>query len=136
MKLEIDHIAIAVENLESAVDRWLTLTGAILVRREYVAAQDTEVAFLSLGGSRIELIAPASQGSVVSRFLEKRGPGLHHLALKASDGQEVLNCMADRGARLIDEQLRPGAEESLVGFVHPTAFGGVLVEIVEHPNHS
>lgn len=129
----LDHIALAVPDIDEAIGVWSKLTGAELLHREFVEAQNTHVAFLGLGGFRLELIAPGSPESTVAKFLEKRGPGLHHIALKAPDGQQLLNDFSSRGARLINETLRPGAEGTMVGFVHPAALGGVLVEVVEHP---
>ncbi|MBK6766968.1 MAG: VOC family protein [bacterium] len=129
----LDHIALAVPDIDEAIRVWSTLTGAALLHREFVEAQNTHVAFLDLGGFRLELIAPGSPESTVAKFLEKRGPGLHHIALKSPDGQQQLTDFASRGARLINDKLRPGAENTMVGFVHPGALGGVLVEVVEHP---
>ncbi|MCB9357219.1 MAG: methylmalonyl-CoA epimerase [Calditrichaeota bacterium] len=130
---QLDHIALAVPDLDKAIDNWKELTGAMLSHREFVESQNTHVAFLSLAGFRIELIAPGGPESTVAKYLEKRGPGLHHIALKCADGQSALNELAEKGARLINETLRPGAEQTMVGFVHPASLGGVLVEIVEHP---
>ncbi len=129
----LDHIAIAVGNIDDAIDLWVKLTGAEVLYREFVEAQNAHVAFLGLCGLRLELVAPANSDSLLNKFLEKRGPGLHHIALRASDGQELLNDFSARGAELIDCHLRPGAEQTKVGFVHPKSFGGVLVEVVEHP---
>ncbi|MCL4304504.1 VOC family protein [bacterium] len=128
----LDHIAIAVSNIDDAIDLWVRLTGAEVLHREFVEAQNAHVAFLGLCGLRLELIAPGDSDSLIVKFLEKRGPGLHHIAFRASDGQKLLSDFAARGAELIDRHLRPGAEETMVGFVHPKSFGGVLVEVVEH----
>lgn len=131
----LDHIAVAVPSIDEAIRVWQNLTGAVLVHREHVAAQNTHVAFLQIGDFRIELIAPDSPESTVGKFLDKRGPGLHHIALKSDDGQNLLDEFTAHGARLINTSLRPGAEETMVGFVHPASLGGVLVEVVEHPKH-
>lgn len=129
----LDHIAIAVPDIDEAIATWSTLTGAELLHREFVESQNTHVAFLGLGGFRLELIAPGGPDTAVAKFLDKRGPGLHHIALKSVDGQAMLDDFAERGARLINDHLRPGAENTMVGFVHPASLGGVLVEVVEHP---
>jgi methylmalonyl-CoA/ethylmalonyl-CoA epimerase len=134
MSETLDHIAVAVPDLDQAIEQWRKLCGAVLLHREFVEAQRTHVAFLGIGNFRLELIAPDGPDTTVAKFLEKRGPGLHHIALKTEDGQALLNDYAQRGAKLINDTLRPGAEQTLVGFVHPSAFGGVLVEIVEHPH--
>lgn len=128
----LDHIAIAVQDLDIAIEDWCRLTGALLTQREHVAEQNTFVAFLQLGNFRIELIAPSKPDSAVAKFLEKRGQGLHHIALKSDDGQATLNMFADMGAKMINTSLRPGAENTNVGFVHPSALTGVLIEVVEH----
>ncbi len=129
----LDHIAVAVTDIDKAIDEWNRVTGATLTHREHVVEQSAHVAFLRLGDFRIELIAPDKPESAVGKFLEKRGPGIHHIALRTPDGQLLLNEFAENGARLINTTLRPGAENTLVGFVHPSALSGVLVEVVEHP---
>ncbi len=129
----LDHIAVAVPDLDNAIEEWSRITGATLTHREHVVAQNTHVAFLKLGNFRVELVAPDSADSAIGKFLEKRGPGLHHIALKTPNGQVLLDEFADKGARLINTSLRPGAENSMVGFVHPSTLGGVMVEVVEHP---
>lgn len=129
----LDHIAVAVPDIDKAIEEWGRLTGAILTHREHVKEQSTFVAFMKLGDVRIELISPDKPDSAVGKFLEKRGPGLHHIGLNTPDGQLLLNEFADNGAQLINTTLRPGAENTMVGFVHPASLGGVLVEVVEHP---
>jgi len=131
----LDHIAVAVPDMEQAIANWQKLTGAAVTHREYVATQHTHVTFLQIGDFRIELLAGDGPDSNVAKFIEKRGPGLHHIAIRSEDGQKSLSELAQAGARLINESLRPGAERTLVGFAHPSSFGGVLVEIVEHPKH-
>lgn len=130
----LDHIAIAVPDLDKAIEEWSRITGATLTHREHIVEQSTFVAFLRIADFRIELIAPDKPDSALGKFLEKRGPGLHHIALKTLNGQVLLNELADKGARLINTSLRPGAEKTMVGFVHPATLDGVLVEVVEHPN--
>ncbi len=129
----LDHIAIAVPDIDEAIDVWKKLTGAELLHREFVETQNTHVAFLGIGDFRIELIAPGGPDSAVAKFLDKRGPGLHHIAVKSLNGQGLLDDFADRGRALINDHLRPGAENTMVGFVHPASLGGVLLEVVEHP---
>ncbi len=131
----LDHIAVAVPDLDKAIELWSRLTGARVTHREHIVEQSTYVAFLAIGDFRIELIAPDKQESAVGKFLDKRGPGLHHIAIKTEDGQLLLNEFAEKGAKLINTTLRSGAESTKVGFVHPTALTGVLIEVVEHPEH-
>lgn len=128
----LDHIAIAVLDLDIAIDEWTRMTGAVLTHREHIIEQGANVAFLLLGNLRLELIAADKPDSALSRFIQKRGPGLHHIALKTSDGQLVLDDFCSKGARVIDSHLRQGAENSMVGFVHPGALGGVLIEVVQN----
>jgi methylmalonyl-CoA/ethylmalonyl-CoA epimerase len=94
------------------------------------------VCMLPLGDSRIELLEPMSDDSPISKFLEKRGPGIHHIAVEVDDISAVLAELKDKGAKLIDEQPRAGAGGCLVAFIHPSSTGGVLLELVQHPNRS
>lgn len=132
----LDHIAVAVTDLDEAIANWQKKTGAQVTHREHVAAQGVYVAFLQLADFRIELIAPDSDQSGVAKYLEKRGPGLHHIAFKTENGQLLLDELASKETKLINTTLRPGAEQTMVGFAHPSSFNGVLVEVVEHSNTS
>jgi methylmalonyl-CoA epimerase len=132
----LDHIAIAVPDIEVAIANWQMRTGAQVTHREHVAAQGVYVAFLQLADFRIELIAPDGESSSVAKFIEKRGAGLHHIALKTENGQLLLDELANKETKLINTTLRPGAEHTMVGFAHPSSFNGVLVEIVEHPHNA
>ena len=126
----IHHVGIAVDDLEAAIARWTSLFGATLEHRERVEDQGVEAASLSVGGSRIELLAPLGDETPVGRFLAKRGPGMHHVAFEtASVAAELARLRAD-GVELIDETPRRGMFGLQVGFVHPEATGGVLAEFV------
>jgi methylmalonyl-CoA/ethylmalonyl-CoA epimerase len=126
----IHHLGIAVDDLEAAISRWTALFGATLERRERVEDQGVEAASLSVGGSRIELLAPLGDETPVGRFLAKRGPGMHHVAFETDDvAAELVRLRAD-GVELIDETPRRGMFGLQVGFVHPEATGGVLAEFV------
>jgi methylmalonyl-CoA/ethylmalonyl-CoA epimerase len=97
--------------------------------REHVASNKVEVGFIPVGESRIELVQPAGPDSPVAKFIEKRGPGVHHLTLRVDDIRETLGRLKARGVRLIDEAPREGAGGALIAFVHPASTHGVLVEL-------
>jgi methylmalonyl-CoA/ethylmalonyl-CoA epimerase len=125
----IDHVALAVPDISRAA---LQL-GALGLRAEppeLVAPQQTLVAFVPVGETSLELIAPAGNASL-QRFLERRGPGLHHVCLEVGDLAATLDELKARGVRLIDEAPRPGARGHLTAFVHPSATGGLLVELCQ-----
>ncbi len=126
----IHHLGIAVDDLEAAISRWTALFGATLERRERVEDQGVEAASLSVGGSRIELLAPLGDETPVGRFLAKRGPGMHHVAFETDDVAAELARLRADGVELIDETPRRGMFGLQVGFVHPEATGGVLAEFV------
>ena len=126
----IHHLGIAVDDLEIAISRWTALFGATLERRERVEDQGVEAASLSIGGSRIELLAPLGDETPVGRFLAKRGPGMHHVAFETDDVAAELARLRADGVELIDETPRRGMFGLQVGFVHPEATGGVLAEFV------
>ncbi|MEJ2184761.1 MAG: methylmalonyl-CoA epimerase [Gemmatimonadota bacterium] len=130
--LPIDHIAIAVSSIRDALPEFQQLTGAAGSEIETVAGQGVAVAFLDTGAVALELIEPLSSGSGVARFLERRGPGLHHVAFRTADLDAELERLRQAGVRLIDERPRAGARGHRVAFLHPSSFGGVLVELVQH----
>jgi methylmalonyl-CoA/ethylmalonyl-CoA epimerase len=127
---KIDHVAICVADLDEAVARWQGALGLHSASREVVASQATEAALLPVGETSVELISPRGNASL-ERFLEKRGPGLHHVAVEVEGIDEALASLKTLGVPLIDEVARPGARGHKVAFVHPRATGGVLVELVE-----
>lgn len=126
---EIAHIAIAVNSLEEALPFYRDTLGLTLQTIEEVPSQKVRVAVLKVGASHFELLEPTSPDSPISKFLETRGPGLHHVALTTTDLAERLQGLQARGVRLIDNAPRPGAEGKEVAFVHPKASGGVLLEL-------
>jgi methylmalonyl-CoA/ethylmalonyl-CoA epimerase len=131
----IDHLAIAVQDLDECVKYWTTHMNAVVVHRETVAEQRVNVVMLKVGELKIELLQPSSEDSPVAKFMAARGVGIHHVALRADSTESELSRLKAGGARLIDEHARNGAEGTKVGFVHPKTLGGVLVELVEHPAH-
>jgi len=131
--MKLDHVGIAVPRLDEAIERWRPLVGAPSAPAEEVPSNRVRVAFVSVGETHVELLEPLDAASPVARFLETRGPGVHHLAFSVPSVDRALAEVRDRGGRLVDEHGRPGARGRRVGFAHPSAFGGVLVEFVEGP---
>jgi methylmalonyl-CoA/ethylmalonyl-CoA epimerase len=129
----IDHVAIAVADRDASTKELGELFGLAVGAREHVAGQKTDVAFLQAGGSdaaSLELCAPAGQGdNSLARFLDKRGPGLHHVCFEVDDLPAALASLKAAGVRLIDETPRQGARGHQVAFLHPAATGGVLFEL-------
>lgn len=127
----IDHVGLAVEDLDAALALYQERLGLPAVHRETVEEQGVEAALLDIGEAHIELLSPLGSETAVGRFLTKRGPGLHHVAYRVEDIEQVLAELAASGMRLIDERPRTGIRNSRVAFVHPSATGGVLTEIVQ-----
>jgi methylmalonyl-CoA epimerase len=127
----IDHVAIAVQDLDDAIDRFERYYQTRSVSREIVEDQDVEEAMIPVGGSRVQLIRPLSEDGPVARFLDKRGEGLHHIAFAVPDVELALEHLRSSGARLVDHVPRIGGGGNRIAFVHPTSFGGTLVELVE-----
>jgi methylmalonyl-CoA epimerase len=130
--MKIDHIGIATERLEDAAAVWQDALGLQLDSTEEVSTQGVRVAMFSLGESHIELLEPLTSNSPVGKFLEKRGPGIHHIAVQVDDIRQALASLKAKGLRLIDEVPRVGAGNCLVAFIHPAAANGVLLELVQH----
>ena len=130
--MKIEHIGIATRSIEEALGFWRDALGLEVRHTETVEEQGVRVAMLPVGEPRIELLEPTDDESPVAKFLEKRGPGIHHVAVRVSDIRASLAQLKSAGARLIDEEPRLGAGGCLVAFVHPSASGGVLLELVEH----
>ena len=127
----IDHVGVAVENLDAAVALYRDSLQMPLVHRETITDQGVEAALLDVGDGHIELLQPLRPDTVVGKFLARRGPGLHHVAYRVDDVDQTLSALAKAGMRLIDEHARVGIRGSRVAFVHPASTGGVLTEIVE-----
>src|ERR1041384_4852880 len=130
--MRIEAMGIATANLVEALKFWRDALGLEVVHTEEVAEQGVRVAMLPLGEPRVELLEPTHAESPVAKFLEKRGAGIHHVAVRVADIRAALARLKSQGARLIDEEPRVGAEGCLVAFVHPAASGGGLPELVEH----
>lgn len=130
-QLPLDHVAIAVPSIARALPTYELLTGGAASEIEAVPSQGVFVAFVGQGTGRIELIEPSSPESPVGRFLQRRGPGLHHLAYRVDDLENTLRQLDGAGVRLIDKAPRPGAHGRLVAFLHPESTGGILIELVQ-----
>jgi methylmalonyl-CoA/ethylmalonyl-CoA epimerase len=131
--IQIDHLGIAVRSIEAARGFYEAL-GLSIAHEETVAHEQVRTAMIPIEGSRIELLEPTSEDSPVGRFLNKRGEGLHHVALHVDDIAATLQALKARGARLISEEIQVGAGGHLYFFVHPSSAGGVLLEICQDPN--
>ena len=132
--IALDHIGIAVIDLEEEIKRFKSDFNADLVAREVVADQKTSLAFLKLPNTKIELLSPIDSDGPITKFLNKRGPGLHHLCYQVSDIHQALSDLALAGYRLIDQTPRKGALASLIAFIHPASCAGVLTEICQLPS--
>jgi methylmalonyl-CoA/ethylmalonyl-CoA epimerase len=131
MFAQIDHVGVAVEDLDQAIALHEQAYGLDMVHREVVEEQGVEAVLLDVGESHVELLRPLQPDSAVGRFLASRGPGLHHVAYRVDDIESALDALRDRGLQLIDETPRVGIRDSRVAFVHPRSTGGVLTEIVQ-----
>ena len=130
--MKIEHIGIATREIEKALSFWRDALGLEVVHTEIVEEQKVRVAMLPVGEPRIELLEPTSDDSPVAKFIEKRGAGIHHIAVRVDDIRAMLRRLKESGVRLIDETPRVGAGGCLVAFVHPSSANGVLLELVEH----
>lgn len=127
----IDHVGVAVEDLDAAIALYEGTLGMPLVHRETVADQGVEAVLLDVGDGHVELLRPLGPQTAVGKFLAKRGPGLHHVAYAVEDIEATLAQLSERGVELIDSEPRAGIRGSRVAFCHPRSTGGVLTEIVE-----
>lgn len=131
MKATLDHIGIAVADIEAALTFYRDALGLDVRPPEDVPSQKVRVHFAPVGDASLELLEATSDESPVARFIDRRGPGIHHITLRVADIRLALTELRARGVRLIDEAPRAGAEGALVAFVHPSSTGGVLVELTQ-----
>lgn len=129
--MEVDHLGVAVKSLSETAPRWERLLGVPASLPELVESQRVRVSFLEAGSGHVELLEPTHPESAVGRFLASKGEGMHHVAFSVPSVNDQLAALIRRGERVIDQVGRPGARGRLVGFAHPAAFAGVLVEFVE-----
>src|SRR5262245_43021627 len=129
MKAVLDHVGIAVKDLDAALAFYRDALGLVVEAPEEVASQRVRAHFIPVGQSNLELLEATASDSAIATYIGKRGPGLHHITLRVDDISAALAQLKAKGARLVDEQPRPGAEGSLVAFIHPSTAHGVLVEL-------
>ena len=135
MLTRVDHVGVAVEDLDRALATYEADLGLTLVHRETVADQGVEAVLLDVGESHVELLRPLGPDTPVGRFMAKQGPGLHHVAFQTPDIEAELQRLTAAGVRLIDRTPRTGIRGSRVAFLHPRSSGGVLTEIVQPAHH-
>jgi methylmalonyl-CoA/ethylmalonyl-CoA epimerase len=129
----IHHIAVLVENIDTSLEFWQKMLGIEPSHISDYPQEDARIAFLPLGESEIELVQPTKSDSGLSRFLEKRGPGMHHLCLEVDDLRQLMQDLVVNNVQLINEQPRMGEDGRLYAFIHPKSTGGVLVELYQLP---
>ncbi len=127
----VDHIGVAVEDIDASLQLYERDSGMTLVHRETVAEQGVEAALLDVGENHIELLAATGPDTPVGKFIAKKGPGMHHVAYQVDDIEATLAALKEAGLKLIDETPRIGIRNSRVAFVHPKSAGGLLTEIVQ-----
>jgi methylmalonyl-CoA epimerase len=131
--LNLDHVAIAVHDLDASLDGYRSRYRVEPLYREVVEAQGVEEAMIPVGGSFVQLLQPLAAETPVGRFLESRGQGLHHVAFAVASIDVALEHLREEGARLVDESARPGGRGTRIAFVHPADLTGTLIELVELP---
>jgi methylmalonyl-CoA/ethylmalonyl-CoA epimerase len=129
----VEHIALAVADLEAAIDHYRSVWGLEVSHRERVEDQGVEEAMLPIGDTHLQLLASTNADSTLARFIERRGEGLHHIAYEVEDLEETLAKLRASGVELIDETPRPGGRGHMVAFVHPKSNHGLLVELIQAP---
>jgi methylmalonyl-CoA epimerase len=131
----LDHVALAVDDLDGTIASFRTLFGVEPISREVVGEQGVEEAMIPVGGSNLQLLSPLSEDSPVGRFLQRRGEGLHHVAIAVTSIDDALEHLKSSGARLIDEEPRIGGGGHRIAFVHPATLAGTLIELIEIDEH-
>ncbi|MCK4800452.1 MAG: methylmalonyl-CoA epimerase [Anaerolineales bacterium] len=131
--IRLDHIAVLVENLEDALSFWQDQLGFQLERVETISSMDVKIAFLPVGESEIELVQPTTEDSGLAKYLQKRGPGLHHICIEVENISAKLANLEEKGVRLIDDAPVTMDDGRQLAFLHPKSTGGVLIELYELP---
>ncbi|MEQ9308159.1 MAG: methylmalonyl-CoA epimerase [Balneolaceae bacterium] len=129
--MHIDHIGIAVKNLDSAIKTYETILNSSCTKRELVESEMVETAFFQTGESKVELLGATSNDSVIAKYVERKGEGLHHVAFEVKDIHAELDRLQAEGFTVLNEQPKQGADNKLVAFVHPKDNNGVLVELCQ-----
>jgi methylmalonyl-CoA epimerase len=130
----VDHIGIAVSNIDAAIALYASTSGTSVTLREKLVDRGVELAFLNTGGTKLELLMPLRDDTPIARFLAKRGPGLHHVCYKVDNNRHEMERLQQLGAKLIDSAPRPGATGTIIAFLEPQSFSGVLTELCEYTN--
>jgi len=133
MLKKINHIAIAVKDIEEAAKFYQKVLGLSMSSVEVVAAQKTKAGFFKIGEFNIELVQPSEMDSPLTKYLETKGPGMHHICFEVDDVETEIRGLLGKGATMIDHKPRPGAHRTKVAFIHPKSSNGVLIEICESP---
>jgi len=128
---QINHVAVVVEDMEQALSFWRDALGMELHGLREVPAEKSQVAFLPLPGSEVELVQPTTEDSGIAKYLAKRGPGMHHICLEVDDIEGMLSHLKSQGVRLINEEPRMGGDGKKYAFIHPESTSGVLVELYQ-----
>jgi methylmalonyl-CoA/ethylmalonyl-CoA epimerase len=128
---EIDHVAIAVRDLEAAIDYYAETFGATVAHRERIESDGVEEALIKVADSYIQLLTPTSESSPVAKYLEKKGEGIHHVGYRVADCGVAVQAVKDHGGQMIDQVPRPGSRGTTVAFVHPKSAFGTLIELVQ-----
>jgi methylmalonyl-CoA/ethylmalonyl-CoA epimerase len=128
---QINHVAVVVDDMEEALSFWRDALGLELHELREVPAEKSQVAFLPLPGSEVELVQPTTDESGIAKYLAKRGPGMHHICLEVDDIQAMLAQLKSKGVRLINEEPRTAADGKQYAFIHPESTSGVLVELYQ-----
>ena len=128
---QINHVAVVVDDMEKALSFWRDALGIELHELRDIPAEKSEVAFLPLPGSEVELVKPTTDDSGIAKYLAKRGPGMHHLCLEVDDIAGMISQLKEKGIRLINEEPRLAADGKKYAFIHPESTGGVLVELYQ-----
>lgn len=129
----IDHIAVLVEDIQTALNFWQNALGMEISHTSNVPAEMAQIAFLPVGDSKIELVKPTSNDSGLARFMEKRGPGMHHISLEVDDILGIIARLQEHGVQMINPEPRTSADGKKYAFIHPKSAGGVMVELYELP---
>lgn len=128
---KVDHIGIAVRNLEEVIPYYTETLGCPLLKIEEVASQKVRVAFIDAGNIKLELLEPMDESSPIAKFMEKRGEGIHHIAFGVEDIDSRMAELREKGVQLLSEEAKPGAGGAMVAFLHPNSSNGVLYELCE-----
>ena len=131
MVKNLDHIGVAVKNLDESLKFYTDILGLEVISKEIVKEQKVKVAFVPIGDSEIEFLESTDCDAAIAKYIEKRGEGIHHIALRVENIEKALELIREKGIRLIDEKVRCGLNKTKIAFLHPKSTNGVLIELVE-----